>query len=97
MGQHLVEGEQCSLVYGQVDPVVSDASTVALLSITCDEVYNLAEAGHLLDVNVNQGRRAAPVRSAELDALAQGFAAGPTPGGEAPRPRWRTAASSRAM
>jgi len=37
-----------------VDPVVSDASRAALLSIACDAVSHPAEAGQLLDVDVNQ-------------------------------------------
>ena len=37
-----------------MDPVVSDVSKAALLSITCDVVTNLAEANQLFDAEVNQ-------------------------------------------
>ncbi len=54
IGQHLDVGEPCGVVHGRVDPVVSDASRAALLSVACDAVTNLAEAGQLLDVDVSQ-------------------------------------------
>ena len=54
IGQHLDVGEPWGVVDGHVDPVVSDASRAALLPIVCDAVTNLAEAGQLLDVDVNQ-------------------------------------------
>ncbi len=54
IGKHLDIGEPCGVIDGHVDPVVSDASRAALLPVVCDAVTNLAEAGQLLDVDVNQ-------------------------------------------
>ena len=53
IGHHFDVGETCGVVDGHVDPVVSDASRAALLRVPCDAVTNLAEVGHLLDVDVN--------------------------------------------
>ena len=52
--QHLDRGEPCGVVDGHVDQVASDASRAPLLPIACDAVSNLAEAGQLIDVDVNQ-------------------------------------------
>ncbi len=54
IGQHLDVGEPCGVIDGNVDPVVTDASRAALLPVSCDAVSHLAEAGQLLDVDVNQ-------------------------------------------
>ena len=46
-------GQPCGIVDRHVDPVVSVTSGAALLAVTGDAMPHLAEAGQLLDVDVD--------------------------------------------
>lgn len=57
ISKNLHIGEPRGVVDGHVDPVVADACGTALLPVAGDAVTHLAEAGQLLDVDVNQAAR----------------------------------------
>jgi len=65
VSENLHIGEPRGVVDGHVDPVVTDACRTPLLAVASDAVPNLAEAGQLFDVDVDQvsWRLAGSIRS----------------------------------
>jgi hypothetical protein len=59
--EHLDVGEPCGVVDGHVDTVVADASRAALLAAAGDAMTDLAKAGKLFDINVDQVTRPLPL------------------------------------
>ena len=52
--QHPHEGNASGVVDRDVNPFIANTRGVALLAVAGDAVYDLAEAGQLLDVDVDQ-------------------------------------------
>jgi hypothetical protein len=97
VSEHLHVGEARRVINGHVDTVVADADRAALLAVARDPMADFAEAGQLLDVDMDQDPGMLPLVALDWRSLlrrsasawARDSATAPAKGDLAPWPRWR--------